>query len=142
MKRRQLSFGGRQRGVALIMAVLIVALATILAVNVAFKGVLDQRRSATLFSLDQAFEIALGAEALAAEGLRLDAQQSQTDHLGEAWAKPVVLPIDEGLGVVEGRLEDLAGPVATFVMRFQPILQTEPQHLIKLQQQVLFTGGR
>lgn len=109
MKRRRPSLRGRQRGVALIMAVLIVALATILAVNVAFKGVLDQRRSATLFSLDQAFEIALGAEALAAEGLRLDAQQSQTDHLGEAWAKPVVLPIDEGLGVVEGRLEDLQG---------------------------------
>jgi general secretion pathway protein K len=109
MKRRPLPLRGRQRGVALIMAVLIVALATILAVNVAFKGVLDQRRSATLFSLDQAFEIALGAEALAAEGLRLDAQQSQTDHLGEAWAKPVVLPIDDGLGVVEGRLEDLQG---------------------------------
>jgi general secretion pathway protein K len=108
-RRQPGASGARQRGVALIMAVLIVALATILAVNVAFKGVLDQRRSATLFSLDQAFEIALGAEALAAEGLRLDAQQSQTDHLGEAWAKPVVLPLDDGIGVVEGQLEDLQG---------------------------------
>jgi general secretion pathway protein K len=99
----------RQRGVALITAVLIVALATILAVNVAFKGALDQRRSANLFSIDQAYEIALGAEALAAEGLRRDAQESQTDHYGEMWAKPVVLPIDDGIGVVEGRLEDLQG---------------------------------
>lgn len=99
----------RQRGVALIMAVLIVALATILAVNVAFRSVLDQRRSATLFGSDQAFEIALGAEALAAEGLRRDAQNSQTDHLGEAWAKPVILPIDDGIGTVEGRLEDMQG---------------------------------
>jgi general secretion pathway protein K len=99
----------RQRGIALITAVLIVALATILAVNVAFKGVLDQRRSANLFGLDQAYEIALGAEALAAEGLRRDAQDSQTDHLGEAWAKPVVLPIDDGIGTVQGQLEDLQG---------------------------------
>ncbi|HEX7374024.1 MAG TPA: type II secretion system minor pseudopilin GspK [Steroidobacteraceae bacterium] len=99
----------RQRGIALITAVLIVALATILAVNVAFKGVLDQRRSANLFGLDQAYEIALGAEALAAEGLRRDAQDSQTDHLGEAWARPVVLPIDDGIGTVQGQLEDLQG---------------------------------
>jgi general secretion pathway protein K len=99
----------RQRGVALITAVLIVALATILAVNVAFRSVLDQRRSATLFGLDQAFEIALGAEALAAEVLRRDAQETQTDHLGETWAKPVVLPVDDGIGMVEGRLEDLQG---------------------------------
>lgn len=111
MRRRSSSppAPGRQRGIALITAVLIVALATILAVNVAFKGVLDQRRSANLFGLDQAYEIALGAEALAAEGLRRDAQDSQTDHLGEAWAKPVVLPIDDGIGTVQGQLEDLQG---------------------------------
>ena len=99
----------RQRGIALITAVLVVALATILAVNVAFRSVLDQRRSANLFGADQAFEIALGAEALAAEGLTRDAQNSQTDHLGETWAKPVILPVDDGIGTVEGRLEDMQG---------------------------------
>lgn len=99
----------RQRGVALIMAVLIVALATILAVNVVFRSVIDQRRSATLFGIDQAYEIALGAEALAAEVLRRDAQNSQNDNLGEAWAKPVALPVDDGIGAVEGQLTDLQG---------------------------------
>lgn len=99
----------RQRGIALITAVLVVALATILAVNVAFRSVLDQRRSANLFGADQAFEIALGAEALAAEGLSRDAQNSETDHLGETWAKPVILPVDDGIGTVEGRLEDMQG---------------------------------
>jgi general secretion pathway protein K len=99
----------RQRGVALITAVLIVALATILAVKVAFRGALDQRRSANIFGIDQGFEIALGAEALAADVLRRDAQESQTDHLGENWAKPVALPVDDGIGLVEGRLEDLQG---------------------------------
>lgn len=98
----------RQRGVALITAVLIVALATILAVNVGFRGMLDQRRSATLYALDQGYEIALGAEAWAADFLRRDAQESKTDHLGETWAKPLPpLPIEAG--TVEGRIEDQQG---------------------------------
>ncbi len=108
--RRHLSPPSRQRGVALIMAVLIVALATILAVNVTFRGMVDQRRSANLFALDQGYEVALGAEAWAADILRQDAQESQTDHLGEIWAKSLpALPIDEGVGTVQGRLEDLQG---------------------------------
>lgn len=98
----------RQRGVALITAVLMVALATLLAVNVGFRGFLDQRRSATLFALDQGYEIALGAEAWAADFLKKDMQDSQIDHLGETWARPLPpLPIDGG--TVEGRLEDMQG---------------------------------
>jgi len=104
------SLPSRQRGVALIMAVLIVALATILAVNVTFRGMVDQRRAANLFALDQGFEVALGAEAWAADILRKDAQDSQTDHYGEIWAKSLsALPIDEGVGTVEGRIEDMQG---------------------------------
>jgi general secretion pathway protein K len=109
-RRTQPTFAPRQRGVALIMAVLIVALATMLAVNVTFRGMMDQRRSANLFALDQGFAVALGAEAWAADILRQDAQDSQTDHLGEAWAQSLAaLPIDEGVGTVEGRLEDMQG---------------------------------
>ena len=56
------------------------------------------------------YEVALGAEAWAADFLRKDAQESQTDHLGETWAKPMPpMPIGEGIGVVEGRLEDMQG---------------------------------
>ena len=109
-RRNNASLPARQRGVALIMAVLIVALATILAVNVTFRGMVDQRRSANLFALDQGFQVALGAEAWAADILRKDAQDSQTDHLGEIWAQSLAaLPIDEGIGTVEGRIEDLQG---------------------------------
>jgi len=98
----------RDAGVALITAVLMVALGTILAVEVGFRGFLDQRRSATLFALDQGFEIALGAEAWAADFLKKDAQDSQTDHLGETWAQPLPpLPIEGG--TVEGRLDDMQG---------------------------------
>ena len=104
----QLASRGAQRGVALITAVLMVALATILAVNVSFRGMLDQRRAATIFASDQAFQIALGAEAWAADFLRQDKLESQTDHLGEIWARPLPpLPVDGGS--VAGRLEDLQG---------------------------------
>ena len=109
-RRHAPSSPSRQRGVALIMAVLIVALATILAVNVTFRGMVDQRRAANLFALDQGFEVALGAEAWAADILRKDAQDSQTDHFGEIWAKSMAaLPIDEGVGTVEGRIADMQG---------------------------------
>jgi len=105
MRRRR---HDRQRGVALITAVLMVALATMLAVDVGFRGFLDQRRSGTLFALDQGYEIALGAEAWAADFLKKDMQDSKTDHLGETWARPLPpLPIDGG--TVEGRLEDMQG---------------------------------
>jgi general secretion pathway protein K len=100
--------GRRERGVALITAVLMVALATMLAVDVGFRGFMDQRRSGTLFALDQAWLVGLGAEAWAADFLKKDAQETQSDHLGEIWARPLPpLPIDGGS--VEGRLEDLQG---------------------------------
>ena len=98
----------RQRGIALITAVLMVALATMLAVGVVYRGVLDQRRTATMFAMDQAWEIALGAEAWAADFLQRDLQQSQGDNLSETWAQPLPpLPVEGGS--VAGRLVDLQG---------------------------------
>lgn len=98
-----------QRGVALIMAVLIVALATILAVDVGFKAYLDQRRAATSFALEQAFEVAKGAEAWAADILKEDGTSgTKRDDLTERWATPLPpLPIDGG--ELEGQLQDLQG---------------------------------
>jgi general secretion pathway protein K len=99
----------RQRGVALITAVLVVALATILAVNVGFKGYMDQRRSATTFALDQSFEVALGGEAWAADALRRDKQRSnKTDDFTEEWATPIP-PIPIEGGEFQGQLEDMQG---------------------------------
>jgi general secretion pathway protein K len=110
MRAPRLPLRARQRGVALITAVLIVALATILAINVTFQGMVDQRRSANLFAMDAGFGVALGAEAWAADFLRQDARDSQTDHLAENWAKSLPpLPVGEGIGIVEGRLEDMQG---------------------------------
>jgi general secretion pathway protein K len=99
----------RQRGVALIMAVLIVALATMLAASVSFKGYLDQRRSANAFAMDEGYEVALGGEAWAADSLRRDKQQSsKTDDFTEEWATPIP-PIPIEGGQFEGQLEDMQG---------------------------------
>jgi general secretion pathway protein K len=104
-----------QRGVALITAVLMVALATVLAVAVAHRGYLDQRRTATSFALDQAFQVALGGEAWASDALSRDAKQSgaKTDDFTEEWATPIPpIPIESGdtaIGEFEGVLEDMQG---------------------------------
>lgn len=97
-----------QRGVALITAVLIVALATMLATKIGFDSALEQRRSSTLLNLDQAFLVGLGAEAWAASFLKDDLADSKQDHLGERWATPIPpIPIDGG--AIEGTLEDAQG---------------------------------
>ena len=105
MRRKQ------QRGVALVMAVLIVALATMLAVEVGFKGYLDQRRTANAFAVDQSFEVALGGEAWASDALRRDKlQSSKTDDFTEEWAVPIPpIPLEDIGGEFEGQLEDMQG---------------------------------
>lgn len=119
----------KQRGVALITAVLIVALATILAVQVGFKGFLDQRRTATLFAMDQGFEIAAGAEAWAADVLRNDKNNgSKTDDLSEEWATPIPpLPVDGG--EVAGQLEDMQGRfnLNSLVVQENGVFKGDPQ---------------
>jgi general secretion pathway protein K len=99
----------KQRGVALVMAVLIVALATFLAVDIAFRGYLDQRRALTTLTMDQGYELALGAEAWAADTLAKDFKDNpKFTHLGQKWATPLPpIPIDGG--EIQGQLEDMAG---------------------------------
>jgi general secretion pathway protein K len=98
----------RQRGVALITAIVLVAIATIIAVHLGTRASLDLRRTAGLLALEQGWHVALGAEAWAAEVLREDREDSQTDHLAEPWAQPLPpLPVDGG--EVRGALEDMQG---------------------------------
>lgn len=63
----------RQRGIALITAVVLVALATVLATAIAFNTAMGARRAAGAIAVEQGFQIALGAEGLAAYALREDA---------------------------------------------------------------------
>jgi general secretion pathway protein K len=98
-----------QRGVAMITAILIVALATILAVHVGYQAFLDQRRTASVFSYDQGLQVALGAEAWVADVLQKDARQSgKTDDYTEEWAMRIPpLPVDGG--EIVGQVDDMQG---------------------------------
>lgn len=96
------------RGVALITAMLISALAAMVAANLAWDNALDVRRSMVLLNRDQAIQVALGAESWIINILHQDLEDSQTDHLGELWASELPpLPIDNG--EVFGSIEDLQG---------------------------------
>jgi len=99
-----------QRGVALLVAILLVALGTILAAAIAYENAMTFRRGAATYAFDQALLVQEGAEALAAYGLRL-AQKSDPQHTyaSQGWAQPVG-PLEIVPGVMlTARLEDLQG---------------------------------
>jgi general secretion pathway protein K len=108
----------RQRGVALVIALILVALATILATKLSFDGFLEQRRTVAVLAAEQALHFALGAEALAADVLVQDLQNSKSlTTLSAPWAQPTQpLPITpdnspdgEPIGTLQGALEDMQG---------------------------------
>jgi general secretion pathway protein K len=100
-----------QRGIALLVAVLLVALGTILAAAVAYENAMTARRGIASYEFDQALMIAQGAEALAAYGLRQIRQndRSHSTYIGQGWDKTLG-PMEVVPGVMlEASLEDLQG---------------------------------
>ncbi|MDE2137920.1 MAG: type II secretion system minor pseudopilin GspK [Gammaproteobacteria bacterium] len=92
------------------MAILLVALGTILAAAIAYENAMTFRRGAATYAFDQALLVQQAAEALAAYGLRL-AQKSDPQHTyaSEGWAQPVG-PVEVVPGVMlTAQLEDLQG---------------------------------
>ncbi len=99
----------RQRGVALITAILIAALVSVIAVAMATRQTLDIRRTSNMLEADQAYMYALGMEELAAQVLVKDKKDTgDVDSLSEDWAIPLPLTIVEG-GSVAGSVEDMQG---------------------------------
>ena len=93
----------RQRGVALITAILITALVSSVALNLAWDNALDLRRTMTLLYRDQAVQVAILGDDLA---------ETDTDHLGEIWASELPgLPVQSDVvqGELFGVIEDLQG---------------------------------
>ena len=132
----------RQRGVALIIALILVALATILASKITFDGYLERQRTTGVLAVEQALQFGIGAEALAADVLVRDAQQSKQDTLAEDWAQPTqpfpITPEDdpEGapIGTLEGTIEDMQGRFnLNNLGRVLPNGQPDPQPLQQFQ---------
>jgi general secretion pathway protein K len=110
------SFPRRQRGVALIIALILVALATILATKLTFDGWLERRRTLGVLAAEQSLHFAMGAEALASDALVQSANGTLVT-LAQPWAQPAqpfpLTPDDspdaEPIGVMQGSLEDMQG---------------------------------
>jgi general secretion pathway protein K len=106
------SAGSRNRGVALITAMLITAITGSLAAGLAWDSALDVRRTMVSLYHEQGLQIALGAESWVGIILRDDSIETKTDHLGELWASELPgLPVDNDSvqGAVTGKIEDLNG---------------------------------
>jgi general secretion pathway protein K len=128
-----------QRGVALLVAILLVALGTIIAATMAYNNAMTARRAAATFGFDQAILVAEGAEALAAEGLKQQAQQNSSYiATSQPWAQAFG-PAEVAPGVtLTAQLEDLQGrfnvndlvgsdgetPNPTAIAAFQRLLQS------------------
>lgn len=100
------------RGVALITALLITALAGSVAAGLSWDNALDVRRTMVMLYRDQAIQVAVGSEGWVRSILRDDQAESQNDHLGEIWATEIpALPIDSESvqGTIYGKIEDLQG---------------------------------
>ncbi len=104
----------RQRGAALIVALLVFALAAALMVGLQRDFTLQMQRGGNNVIMEQGWAYLRGAEDLAATALRFDVEQdaasgSSRDDLTELWAtQNTPYALDEG-GWLSGRLDDLQG---------------------------------
>jgi general secretion pathway protein K len=100
----------------MLVAILLVALGTIIAAAVAYESAMTARRGTATFSFDEALLVGQGAEALAAYGLKTVMEHSKPGTSGtidiypsQPWAQPVG-PLEVVPGVtLEASLEDMQG---------------------------------
>lgn len=99
----------QQQGIALITILVMVALATILAVTIAKRQANTAENTAYLMRQNQSLLYAKSAEAFFSELLVDDAKNAgDLDHLQENWAKPMpAFPVEDGF--VSGTLQDESG---------------------------------
>jgi general secretion pathway protein K len=140
--------------VALIIALILVALATLLATKLTFDGFLERKRTIGVLAAEQAVQFGMGAEALAADVLVQDAQTSNgVTSLTGAWAQPTqALPITpqsdpegEPIGTLQGELEDMQGRfnlnnLAATIMGQNKQPQPDPQFLEQFQRLLIAVG--
>jgi general secretion pathway protein K len=94
----------------MLVAIMLVALGTIVAASIAYESAMTARRGAAGLSFDESILIAQGAEALAAYGLReVWRNDKTTTNPAQPWSKPVG-PLEVVPGVMlDAVLEDVTG---------------------------------
>src|SRR6185369_10131628 len=94
-----------ERGIALLLALLVMVLLTVIVVEFTFSTQVDYRRSAMWVNGRRAAFVADGGVMLASEVLRQDSVYGSTDSLSDIWARELP-PIDTGAGMLSVRIED------------------------------------
>jgi general secretion pathway protein K len=98
---------GRQRGVALLVAIVMFAIATTVAAAITYNKAMAARRAAATFTLEQALQAGMAAEALASIALEDDGSNQRTE-IHRKWAEALGPVEIEGTGIwIQGQLEDL-----------------------------------
>jgi general secretion pathway protein K len=100
----------RQNGIALLTAIMLVALATILAATIGYQNAMTARRGQAIFAFDQSLLIGEAGEAIAAYALR-ETRKSDAQHVypGQPWSMPYG-PVEVVPGVMlQAQLEDMQG---------------------------------
>jgi len=97
----------RQRGVALLVAIVMFAIATTVAAAITYNKAMAARRAAATFTLEQALQAGMAAEALAGIALEDDGKNNKTSP-DNAWAEPFGPVEIEGTGIwIQAQIEDL-----------------------------------
>lgn len=98
----------RQRGVALLAAILVVALATVLIAAMLDRSETMQARTRNALRAEQGWQLMHGLEGWAAAALRRDMEQDSVDSNDDAWAQELP-PIDLPGVRILGRVRELSG---------------------------------
>jgi general secretion pathway protein K len=97
----------RQRGIALLVAIIMFAIATTVAAAITYNKAMSARRAAATFTMEQALQAGMAAEALASIVLENDASNSRTE-IHRDWAQPLGPVEIEGTGIwIQAQLEDM-----------------------------------
>lgn len=114
MKREPMSYPGRrafaqrQRGAAVLVAMLVVAIAALAASSFMFRSQVEWRRFENLSRMDQAQWVLRAAQQWGSTVLLDDARNSSVDHRGEAWATRLP-PVEAENYRIWGLMEDQEG---------------------------------
>lgn len=110
----------RQRGVALISVLLIVALASILVTKMTNKLLMQMQRTVNIGANQQAYWYALGAEAFAKSVLKTTfKEEPDVTHLGQYWAQgETSYPVE--YGEIVGEITDLQACFNLNALRAEP----------------------
>ena len=117
-----------QAGIALVMAMLFVVIATVTVVSLVHEQSFSVRKTANLQQYDANLLYGVGLEDYARLFLNKDAKDSKTDHLEEDWAIGIpALPIEGGF--LSGSIQDAQGLINVNNLLTYPATQTQ---LVKL----------